>query len=307
VNELVTFQTTFNLIKYEIYLIAFFIIFAFLRALKFFTIPPYSGPSTQAILETLRDRALIIFVLIFMYILFSFALAFYVALGVDDFEMRQFGTTVSTIVRMILGDFDYDSFYDGNRYLGPILFMAFMLFCGIILMNLFIAVISDIYINKEKQNEQVYEIYITKLLMEVIAKHGKIITFRIIRNFWRWIKKQILIRRGLLPSNPRVQSVVYNSFAPEDFIVSEVPLDNCTDEVEEFWGDNKEQFVQYDENSLDDLSIELENKRKEKSNLEIHTKIMKLEKNLNADMQKINTTFNNELKELKILLQASMK
>lgn len=39
-----------------------------------------------------------------------------------------------TLVNMVLGNFDYDALVNGNRLLGPVLFILFFLFVGIALM-----------------------------------------------------------------------------------------------------------------------------------------------------------------------------
>ena len=56
---------------------------------------------------------------------------------------------------MILGDFDYFAMQDANRILGPVYFLAFVFFVFFILMNMFVAIISDTYaeIKEEMANE----------------------------------------------------------------------------------------------------------------------------------------------------------
>ncbi|XP_065358834.1 polycystin-2-like protein 2 [Calliphora vicina] len=88
--------------------------------------------------------------------LFGFAVMFFIVflayaqLGLLIFgsshpDFREFGVSVITLMRMFLGDFDYQLIEEANHVLGPIYFLTYVLFVFFILLNMFLAIINDTY------------------------------------------------------------------------------------------------------------------------------------------------------------------
>ena len=50
-----------------------------------------------------------------------------------------------TLFRVILGDFDYGAMENANRYLGPIYFVTYVFIVLFVLLNMFLAIITDTY------------------------------------------------------------------------------------------------------------------------------------------------------------------
>ncbi|XP_067619298.1 polycystin-2-like protein 2 [Eurosta solidaginis] len=65
--------------------------------------------------------------------------------GNVHYDFRNFHESLITMIRMILGDFDYDSIEAANRVLGPIYFLTYILLVFFILLNMFLAIINDTY------------------------------------------------------------------------------------------------------------------------------------------------------------------
>jgi len=61
-----------------------------------------------------------------------------------------------------------------TEYLAQFFFLLFFFGCTIILMNMFIAVISDVYINLQKENIQNWEYELSDTLTKSIVSNGKI-------------------------------------------------------------------------------------------------------------------------------------
>jgi len=140
----------------------------------------------------MRARSFLVFVGIFVFVIITLGLSFHLAFGVSNYSMRGFGESIITMFRMLFGDFDYESLENENRVLGPVLFLFFFLFLGLILMNIFIAVMSEVYINAQKENEASWEIYITSLLVIHIQFNGIDTTWDYfvhkLKIFWEFIR-----------------------------------------------------------------------------------------------------------------------
>ncbi|KNC20607.1 hypothetical protein FF38_00431 [Lucilia cuprina] len=88
--------------------------------------------------------------------LFGFAVMFFIVflayaqLGLLIFgsshpDFRRFSVSVITLMRMFLGDFEYQLIEEANHVLGPIYFLTYVLFVFFILLNMFLAIINDTY------------------------------------------------------------------------------------------------------------------------------------------------------------------
>ncbi|XP_075716827.1 polycystin-2 isoform X2 [Rhinoderma darwinii] len=85
------------------------------------------------------------FSIMFFIIFLAYAQFAYLVFGtqVDDFS--SFLDCIFTQFRIILGDFNFTEIEDANRILGPIYFTSFVFFMFFILLNMFLAIISDTY------------------------------------------------------------------------------------------------------------------------------------------------------------------
>jgi len=101
-----------------------------------------------------------------LFVLVTFGITFNLSFGADLYEMRSFLESLFGVIRMLFGEFDFDGLSNSNRVFGPVFFLMFMLFTAIVLMNMFIAVISDIYIAIQQHNSEVWDIYITSLMIK---------------------------------------------------------------------------------------------------------------------------------------------
>ncbi|KAH8419463.1 hypothetical protein KR222_005913, partial [Zaprionus bogoriensis] len=65
--------------------------------------------------------------------------------GTKHPDFRNFITSILTMIRMILGDFQYNLIEQANRVLGPIYFITYILLVFFILLNMFLAIIMETY------------------------------------------------------------------------------------------------------------------------------------------------------------------
>ncbi|XP_044258880.1 polycystin-2-like [Tribolium madens] len=85
------------------------------------------------------------FSIMFFIIFFAFALLGYLLFGSQVEDFSSFGVAMFTLLRTILGDFDYQAIEKANRVLAPIYFLAYIFFVFFVLLNMFLAIINDTY------------------------------------------------------------------------------------------------------------------------------------------------------------------
>eukprot|EP01112_Ceratiomyxa_fruticulosa_P020802 TRINITY_DN718_c0_g1_i4.p1 TRINITY_DN718_c0_g1~~TRINITY_DN718_c0_g1_i4.p1 ORF type:complete len:821 (-),score=167.58 TRINITY_DN718_c0_g1_i4:307-2769(-) len=97
--------------------------------------------------DTLSNAAadIVIFMCIFFIVFFGYAQAGWMLFSVDIDNFRTLVRSMYTLLRQILGDFDFDSMEQSSIVLGPLFFFSFSILVLFILMNMFLAIINDTY------------------------------------------------------------------------------------------------------------------------------------------------------------------
>ncbi|GIY28689.1 polycystin-2 [Caerostris darwini] len=118
------------------------------------------------------------FAVMFFIVFFAFAQLGYLLFGSIVKEFSTFGTAVFTLLRLILGDFDFEALENANRVLGPIYFLCYIFFVFFVLMNMFLAIINDTYAEvKAEINESNSEFEIADFFKKgynnILGKLGK--------------------------------------------------------------------------------------------------------------------------------------
>ena len=131
---------------------------AVLTWLKVFKFLSYF-PSMQILTRTLgyASGPLISFSIIFTVVLVGFGQSFFLAFGLDLVEYRTFPTSFFALLRMGVGDFDYNRLEQSHRTLGPGLFWMYIFLVFFILMSVFIALISEAYEKAKNELQNVEE------------------------------------------------------------------------------------------------------------------------------------------------------
>jgi len=119
-------------------------------------------PRMGVVFETLRNAMfdLFLFSIMFMVCMFGFAASFYVVFSAEVESCKTLADAFGTLFRVILGDFDYRAFSDANPVLAPFLFYLFILLVVMILINMFLAILADAYMEaKTNQSDEDMEFY----------------------------------------------------------------------------------------------------------------------------------------------------
>uniref|UniRef100_A0A8C4ULM1 Polycystin 2 like 2, transient receptor potential cation channel n=1 Tax=Falco tinnunculus TaxID=100819 RepID=A0A8C4ULM1_FALTI len=85
------------------------------------------------------------FAIIFFIVFFAYAQLGYLIFGSQVEDFSTFQNCIFTQLRLVLGDFNFDTIEAANRVLGPIYFITFVFFVFFTLLNLFLAIINDTY------------------------------------------------------------------------------------------------------------------------------------------------------------------
>lgn len=74
----------------------------------------------------------------FIIVLIAFAQLGYIIFGTDNNDFRTFKNAMLTLLRTILGDFNYVAIEEANRIIGPIYFLTFIFFVFFVLLVSFV-------------------------------------------------------------------------------------------------------------------------------------------------------------------------
>ncbi|CDS43464.1 polycystic kidney disease protein 2 [Echinococcus multilocularis] len=86
------------------------------------------------------------FGVMFFIVFFAFAQLGYLAFGTQVADFSTFATSLMTLFRIILGDFDFQALHDAQSFFGPLYFLVYIFFVFFVLINMFIAIINDTYL-----------------------------------------------------------------------------------------------------------------------------------------------------------------
>jgi len=120
-------------------------------------------PRMDSILVTVSSCAfdLFLFFIMFSIIMFGFTAAFYIVFGPYMEDYRSLSSAFGTLIRILLGDFDYQSMDAVDGTMAPLLFYTFIFVGFMLLMNMFLAIVCDSFAEvKDGQSEEDLNFYI---------------------------------------------------------------------------------------------------------------------------------------------------
>jgi hypothetical protein len=168
----------------------------FLRILKF---APLS--SRVGVINRTLDKAsgnLINLSIIFLIVLMSYTLTATTLFGAGMRDFRDVGTSLSSLLRMLIGDMDYDGMKAESWYLAAAFFWSFIILGLFMLLNMMIAVIGDAFEHEQQVAQgapiadEIYDFFASwKRHFERFAKDPK----KWLAKRWKWRGEQ-LARRG---------------------------------------------------------------------------------------------------------------
>jgi hypothetical protein len=127
---------------------------AFLSYLKVFHYMSFSPKFTQ-LTRTLANASSALggFLVVFTIVMFSSSFAFMLCFGARLGDFRTMGSSMTTLLSAMLGDFDFGALREAHWLLGPVFFVSFMTISVFVMLNMFIAIISDAYCDTKTEIE----------------------------------------------------------------------------------------------------------------------------------------------------------
>ncbi|VEN45620.1 unnamed protein product [Callosobruchus maculatus] len=127
------------------HLYAMLLFFVFMKAFKYLNFNRVMGQLSNTLKKCAKD--MMYFTLIFVIVFCAYSELGYMLFGnvVEDFS--SIGLAMFTLLRTTLGDFQYDEIERADKVLAPMYFLSFIYLVFFVLLNMFLAIISDTYTN----------------------------------------------------------------------------------------------------------------------------------------------------------------
>ena len=131
-------------------------------------------PQMNLLFATLSKAGLdlLFFSAVFVIVVTGFAMAFYLAFGLDVEDYSSVPKSLLALFQLLLGIFDYDALWRSNRVLSPLLFVSFVVLVVFILMNIFLAIINDAFsvVNEQQRGSGSVSDMLRNLFMKKVLK-----------------------------------------------------------------------------------------------------------------------------------------
>jgi len=111
--------------------------------------------------------------------MFAASQAFMLCFGANLFEYRNMTSSFLALIRALLGDFSFEDLRRTNRFLGPILFVVFVVLAVFVLLNMFIAIISESYDETKDELQELEDMNIDTLGKEIWDVFTKDFLFKV--------------------------------------------------------------------------------------------------------------------------------
>lgn len=84
----------------------------------------------------------------------GFAQIAYLLFGLRVQQFRTLGASIVTLLQAVAGDLDYTAMRDAHRVLGPLFYVAFYALLLLVLLNVFLAILNDAYVQTVAEEEE---------------------------------------------------------------------------------------------------------------------------------------------------------
>jgi polycystin 2 len=123
--------------------IAVAVFFAWIKVFKYISFNKTMTQLQSTLARCAKDIAG--FAIMFFIIFLAYAQWGYLIFGTQVEGFSTYMSSIFTLFRIILGDFNFREIEEANRILGPIFFLTYVFFVFFVLINMFLAIINDTY------------------------------------------------------------------------------------------------------------------------------------------------------------------
>eukprot|EP01065_Artemidia_motanka_P040485 TRINITY_DN5089_c2_g1_i4.p1 TRINITY_DN5089_c2_g1~~TRINITY_DN5089_c2_g1_i4.p1 ORF type:complete len:1496 (+),score=510.55 TRINITY_DN5089_c2_g1_i4:117-4604(+) len=176
------------------------------KVFYFLQLNPQFNILTKTIAEASGELVGLLFIFVVMFI--GFCLMGYVVFGHVLEDYRDMPTAIGTLLRYLVGDFDYDELRAQRRLFAPVYFAFFQVVAFFLLLNMVIAVLSDAFASVSESKWKDTDL-IVKLLAESPAdcfkpRKGQTTNFltdkALFREIAYWSRELVLFVQGKVPA-----------------------------------------------------------------------------------------------------------
>ena len=153
-NYLHEFHPAVKLLRQANSLEAFNAFLNWFKLVSYLSIAPSFGKLTRTLARALQP--VLSFATVFVFVFFGFAQAHCMVLYDRSEAFATITKSSFTLLRSLLGDFDFETLHSNERIYGPILFISFISISSLVILNMIIAIISDAYceVDQEMKDEK---------------------------------------------------------------------------------------------------------------------------------------------------------
>ncbi|GMR48329.1 hypothetical protein PMAYCL1PPCAC_18524, partial [Pristionchus mayeri] len=123
---------------------AIILFFAWIKVFKYISFNKTMSQLSATLSRSAKDIGG--FAVMFFVFFFAYAQFGYLVFGTQIKDYSTFYDAVFALLRTILGDFDFHALERANRVLGPLFFITYVFFVFFVLLNMFLAIINDTYV-----------------------------------------------------------------------------------------------------------------------------------------------------------------
>eukprot|EP00760_Papus_ankaliazontas_P009103 PhM_4_TR13966/c0_g1_i1/m.91663 len=118
-------------------------ILTFLKLLKYVRVNARLSVLTKTMAEC--QTSILGVLVLFGFVITGYGITGVTLYGANVENYRSLGVSISTLMRMLVGDFDYFAMYEVNRYLTAFFFWSFVIIALFLLLNFVIAILSEAF------------------------------------------------------------------------------------------------------------------------------------------------------------------
>ncbi|CAL2039239.1 unnamed protein product [Caenorhabditis brenneri] len=148
---------------------------AWVKVFKFISVNKTMSQLSSTLTRSAKDIGG--FAVMFAVFFFAFAQFGYLCFGTQIADYSNLYNAAFALLRLILGDFNFSALESCNRFFGPAFFIAYVFFVSFILLNMFLAIINDSYVEvkaelaRKKDGEGILDWFMNKV--RGLTKRGK--------------------------------------------------------------------------------------------------------------------------------------
>ncbi|KAJ4458263.1 putative polycystic kidney disease 2 [Paratrimastix pyriformis] len=132
----------------EVNVASFTVMLTFLKIFKFLRINNRLNLIWKTLTYALAD--LVAFLVMFAIIFLGFSVWGFLLYGRELSRFSLFGTAMVSCLQMAIGQADYDSMVQVNRYITPVYFFSYVILINFTLINMFLAILNDSFAQASK-------------------------------------------------------------------------------------------------------------------------------------------------------------